>query len=81
MCKSPQEPLPAGGIAFPALETGHRTGPGSVPSNLLHAPSHGPQTQPQRASNSGSQHFEPFPEGQAFQNGNTSVHLYRLGRG
>ena len=46
ICKSTQEQLPAGGIAFPALKTGHGAGLGSILTVLIQPHILGSQTRP-----------------------------------
>ena len=74
ICQSPQEQLPAGGIAFPPSETSCRKSTGSVLSGVLQQAFHCPQTKSKMAANLRSQCPQPV-QGQNLQNGNPRVHL------
>ena len=74
ICQSPQEQLPAGGIAFPPSETSYRKCTGSVLSGVLQQAFHCSQTKSKMAANPRSQCPQPVPQGQNLQNGNPRVH-------
>ena len=57
----PQEQLPAGGIAFPFRQAGHRIGQGPILSGLLQLPVLGPQAEQQVASHIRSKLSEQVP--------------------
>ena len=74
ICQSPQEQLPAGGIAFPPSETSCGKSKGSILSGVLQQAFHFPQTKSKMAANLRSHCPQPVSQSQNFQNRNPSVH-------
>ena len=75
ICKSPQEQLPAGGIAFPPSKTSGQKSKDSVLSGFLQQALYCPQTRSKVASNLRSQCSQPVSQGQNFQDGDPRIHL------
>ena len=74
ICKSPQEQLPAGGIAFPPSKTSGRKSKDSVLSGFLQQALYCPQTGSKVASNLRSQCSQPVSQGQNLQDGDPRIH-------
>ena len=67
ICKSLQEELPAGSFVFPFLQTGHRSGQGSILSGRLQSPLPGSPAEKQVATISRPQLPEQVPKGPNLQ--------------
>ena len=68
LCKSPQEPLPAGGFACSDKEKGYREGKSS---DFFQQTVHCPQAKPEMAANFGPQCSKQIFERKNIQNGNS----------
>ena len=73
ICQSPQEQLPAGGIAFPPSETSCGKSKGSILSGVLQQTFRCPQTKSKMVAHLRSQCSQPVSQGQNLQNGNPSI--------
>ena len=74
VCQSPQEQLPAGGIASAYRQECNRTGPQSNISRVFQPTFSGTQTQQQVETHSGPKQIKPLPQGGEIQNGDTGNH-------
>ena len=74
VCQSPQEHLPAGGIASAYRQECNRTGPQSNISRVFQPTFSGTQTQQQVETHSGPKQIKPLPQGGEIQNGDTGNH-------
>ena len=74
LCQSPQEQLPAGGIASAYRQKCNRAGPQSKISRVFQPAFSGTQTQQQVEAYTGPKQSKSFPQGGKIQNGDTGNH-------
>ena len=74
LCQSPQEPLPAGGIASAYRQNCSRASTKRKISGVFQATIFSPKTQQQVETYTRSEQIKSFPKGRKIQNGDTGNH-------